>query len=75
MTVCLAEIQYPETRQVPLSETLHGVQVEDPYRWLEDDQSEETKAWVTTQNKFTQDYLSTLPQRDAINKRLKNLKR
>ena len=73
MTVCLAEIQYPETRQVPLSETLHGVQVEDPYRWLEDDQSEETKAWVTTQNKFTQDYLSTLPQRDAINKRLKNL--
>ncbi|MFC7337637.1 prolyl oligopeptidase family protein [Haloferula chungangensis] len=70
---CLANPSYPETPRIELKETLHGVEVSDPYRWLEDDHSEETKKWVAEQNRFTQDYLSGIPQRGAIHDRLKEL--
>lgn len=66
-------VSYPETRTEDLVETLHGVEVADPYRWLEDDNSEETKAWVTAQNKVTHGYLDSLPGRDAIRGRLASL--
>lgn len=52
-----AQIQYPETKKVELAEEYHGTKVEDPYRWLEDDNSEETKAWVKAQNEVTFNYL------------------
>ena len=69
----IAQLQYPETKKGETVEDYHGTKVADPYRWLEDDNSEETKAWVKAQNKVTFDYLSTIPQRDKIKKRLEEL--
>ncbi|MCI5057194.1 MAG: S9 family peptidase, partial [Flavobacteriales bacterium] len=65
--------KYPNTKEVDTVDTYFGVDVKDPFRWLEDDRSEETKKWVTEQNKVTFDYLSKLPMRDAIKDRLKEL--
>ncbi len=67
------EIHYPETRKDAIVDTYHGTEVQDPYRWLEDDRAAETKAWVTAQNTVTQDCLKTIPQRGEIHERLKNL--
>ena len=64
---------YPPTAKVPLVETLHGVQVSDPYRWLEDDHAADTMAWVKEQNKVTFAYLDSIPERDAIKARLTKL--
>ena len=50
----------------------HGVKVPDPYRWLEDDRSDETKQWVTEQNKVTFDYLDKIPYRADWLKRMEN---
>ncbi|HKO79994.1 MAG TPA: hypothetical protein VJU78_06335, partial [Chitinophagaceae bacterium] len=52
-----AQLKYPETKKVDTITNYHGEQVTDPYRWLEDDWSAETKDWVTAQNKVTFDYL------------------
>ncbi|MGH9379732.1 MAG: prolyl oligopeptidase family serine peptidase [Thermoanaerobaculia bacterium] len=68
-----APLSYPETRQIELVETLHGVEVPDPYRWLEDLDSEETKAWVAAQNEVTFGYLEQLPGREALQARLTEL--
>jgi len=51
----------------------HGTQVADPYRWLEDDQSAETAAWVAAQNKVSKAFLNKIPARDAIRSRLQTL--
>jgi prolyl oligopeptidase len=67
------QLQYPATKKGETVDDYHGTKVADPYRWLEDDNSEETKAWVQAQNKVTFDYLATLPQRDKIKKRLEAL--
>lgn len=64
---------YPKTRKVDQSDVYHGVTVEDPYRWLEDDNAAETKDWVQAQNKVTFDYLEKIPQRQAIKQRLTEL--
>jgi prolyl oligopeptidase len=64
---------YPKTRKVEQSDVYHGVTVADPYRWLEDDNAEETKAWVAEQNKVTNAYLAGIPQRSAIKDRLTKL--
>lgn len=61
---------YPETKKVDTIDTYFGVKVADPYRWLEDDNSAETKAWVEAQNKLTFDYLAKIPFRDKIKERL-----
>ncbi len=66
-------LQYPDTRKAAIAEDHFGVRVEDPYRWLEDDNSAETKAWVAAQNKVTFAYLESLPLRDRIAKRLTEL--
>ena len=68
-----AQLQYPETKKSDVKDDYHGTSVDDPYRWLEDDNSEETKAWVTAQNKVTQEYLSTIPFREKVKKRLEEL--
>jgi prolyl oligopeptidase len=68
-----AAIEYPDTRKTDVVDELHGTPVADPYRWLEDDNSEETKAWVAAQNRVTEDFLSTIPQRAEIRKRLADL--
>ena len=64
---------YPETRQQELVEDYHGTKVPDPYRWLEDDNASETKAWVAAQNKVTYHYLDQIPARAQLKERLTKL--
>lgn len=64
---------YPETRKGDVVDTYFDTKVADPYRWLEDDMSEETASWVKTQNKVTFDYLSQIPYRDKLKERLTKL--
>jgi prolyl oligopeptidase len=66
-------IDYPVTERGTNVDTYFGTEIEDPYRWLEDDMSEETAAWVKAQNKVTFGYLDQIPFRNEINKRLSNL--
>jgi prolyl oligopeptidase len=68
-----AALKYPPTRQEEVSDDYHGTRVADPFRWLEDDNSEETKAWVKAQNEVTFGYLKTLPRRGEIKERLTKL--
>lgn len=63
-------MKYPFTRSVDVKDVYFGTEVSDPFRWLEDDQSDETKAWVIEQNKCTNDYLDKIPFRAAIQERL-----
>lgn len=64
------KITYPETAKVDTVDVYFGTEVPDPYRWLENDTSAATAAWVEAQNKVTNDYLSKIPFRDALLKRL-----
>ena len=64
---------YPQTAKVDVSDNYHGTVVADPYRWLEDDNSAETAAWVAAENEVTFDYLSQIPYRPAIDERLTEL--
>src|SRR5450759_1349300 len=61
---------YPDTKKVDIVDTYDGIKVSDPYRWLEDDNASDTKAWVEAQNKVTFDYLAAIPARDKIKARL-----
>jgi prolyl oligopeptidase len=63
-------IVYPAARRSDHVDTYHGVSVRDPYRWLEEPDSAETKTWVEAENKVTFAYLETLPTRTAIKERL-----
>lgn len=67
------KLVYPETAKVDTVDVYFGTQVPDPYRWLENDTSAATVAWVEAQNKVTNDYLSQIPYRDALLKRLTDL--
>ncbi|WP_373425574.1 prolyl oligopeptidase family serine peptidase [Myroides albus] len=64
------EIKYPETHKGDVVDTYFGVEVADPYRWLEDDRSEETAAWVKAENEVTFDYLGQIPFRDELKKQM-----
>jgi len=66
-------MNYPVTRTSKASTTYFNHTIKDPYRWLEDDRAEETKAWVKAQNKCTFDYLAKIPFRDALKDRLTQL--
>jgi prolyl oligopeptidase len=57
---------YPATRQDPIKDTLHGVEVSDPYRWLEDVSQPEVKAWMAAQDAATDAALGALPARAAL---------
>lgn len=72
-TVTQAALTYPETKKGEVVDTYFDTQVADPYRWLEDDMSEETAQWVKTQNKVTFDYLSQISYRDKLKERLTKL--
>ncbi|MCW5932780.1 MAG: S9 family peptidase [Fimbriimonadia bacterium] len=67
------KLQYPETRKSDVVETLHGVKVTDPYRWLEDGESAETRQWIEAQNQLTSRWLDAIPARKAIRERLTKL--
>jgi len=64
---------YPETKQTTTTDTYFGTTVPDPYRWLEDDRSAETKKWVDAQNVVTQAFMAKIPYRNAIKERLTSL--
>jgi len=66
-------LSYPVAKKVDQVDDYHGTKVADPYRWLEDANSAETKAWVDAENKVTQDWLAQIPQREAIRQRLTQL--
>ena len=63
-------LHYPVTRKSDQVDTYFGTQVADPYRWLEDTDSPETKQWVTAENALTFDYLGAIPERAAIKEQL-----
>lgn len=66
-------LTYPETAKVDTVDNYFGTEVPDPYRWLEDDRSDETASWVADQNEVTFSYLNNIPFRDQIKDRLKSL--
>lgn len=64
--VCFSQIKYPDARKVDQKDDYFGTIVPDPYRWLEDDNSTETKQWVNEENYITENYLSKIPFRNQI---------
>ena len=69
----IKHLPYPETERGNVTDNYFGTEVADPYRWLEDDNSEATAAWVKAENEVTFDYLSKIPFREAIKERLTEL--
>ena len=67
------KLTYPKATKDTVVDNYFGTKVADPYRWLEDDNSEATAQWVDSENVVTQDYLSKIPFRDAMKKRLEKL--
>ena len=65
----------PPTPAHPVTDTLHGVAITDPYRWLEDQNSPETRAWLDAQIQYTQTFLSRIPIREKVKQRLAQLSR
>lgn len=68
-----AQLKYPETKKEVVTDNYNGVKVEDPYRWLEDDNSEQTKNWVMEENKVTNSYLEKIPYRAQWMSRLQEV--
>lgn len=67
------KIEYPKSKKVDVSDNYFGTTVADPYRWLEDDNSEETKDWVQQQNKITFSYFNSIPYKNDLKKRITEL--
>lgn len=65
-----ASLTYPETKQVDTVDSYFDTEVRDPYRWLENDRSDETEEWVKAQNALTFSYLEDIPYRDSLKERL-----
>jgi prolyl oligopeptidase len=66
-------IAYPKTKTVDVVDDYHGVEVADPYRWLEDDNAKDTEAWVQAQNKITFDFMRRIVGRGPIGERITKL--
>jgi prolyl oligopeptidase len=73
MSASSQNIIYPLSDRTTQNDTYHGIAVPDPFRWLENPDSPETKNWVQAQNQVTEDYLSKIPARDKIRARLTQL--
>ncbi|NNJ89440.1 MAG: S9 family peptidase, partial [Eudoraea sp.] len=69
----LITVNYPVTAKVDTIDTYFDTEVPDPYRWLEDDRSPQTEAWVTEQNKVTFGYLEQIPFREDLKNRMEKL--
>lgn len=70
---CAQSWDYPAARRDTTVDSYHGVRVEDPYRWMEDEHSPELGQWILEENAFTERYLSKLPSREPLRKRLGEL--
>ncbi|KJD34014.1 prolyl endopeptidase [Tamlana nanhaiensis] len=68
-----SNVKYPFTKKYNVVDTYFNTKVKDPYRWLEDDRSDETKAWVKAQNLVTNNYLNQIPYRNRLKNRLETL--
>jgi len=66
-------IQYPSAHKSAVVDDYHGTPVPDPYRWLEDPDASDSRAWIEAENRITESYLAQIPQRDAIRRRLTQL--
>jgi prolyl oligopeptidase len=66
-------LKYPTSRKSDVVEEIHGIKVPDPYRWLEDLDSEETRNWIEAQNKVTFEFLEKIPEREKVRTRLTQL--
>lgn len=67
------KLNYPTTKKGPVVDTYFDTNVADPYRWLEDDRSDETAKWVSAQNEVTFDYLDQISYRDTLKQRLTDI--
>ena len=72
-TADMSSFDYPDTRTEDVTDTYFGTEVADPYRWLEDDRSEATGAWVEAQNAVTRGHLDAIPFRNAIRDRCEQI--
>ena len=70
---CDSAVEYPVTNKITHSDFYHGVEISDPYRWLEDDMSDETGEWVKAQNKVTSKFLAKIGFRKKLERRIKKL--
>lgn len=68
-----AQIAYPESKIQPVSDTLHGTVIVDPYRWLEDQDSPDTRSWIDAHNAFRERMMADLPGRETVSDRLAQL--
>jgi prolyl oligopeptidase len=66
-------LKYPSTQRGDQTDDYHGTKVADPYRWLEDPNSKQTREWIDAQNKVTNAYLESIPERDNVRRRLTEL--
>src|SRR3989442_13267296 len=66
-------ISYPPARKSDVVDDYHGTRVPDPYRWLEDSDSPETRAWIDGENQITESHLSQIAERATIRQRLTQL--
>lgn len=66
----VSPIRPPATRSEPFTEVIHGIEIVDPYRWLEDGESEEVRQWVEEQNRYTAAVLGAIPGREQLRERL-----
>ena len=67
------QIDYPITDKIVVIDTYFETQIEDPYRWLEDDKDKKVKQWIESQNQLTFSYLDEIPYREALRNRLEKL--
>ncbi len=73
MNAQTTKINYPETKKIDHIDTYFGEQINDYYRWLEDDRSPETEMWVKKQNVVTNIYLNRIPYRNQLKERMEKL--
>src|ERR1051325_9639310 len=73
VTATGSTFHYPQPRQGDQVDDYHGTTVADPYRWMENPDSPETRAWIESENKITFDYLKQIPVREKIRDRLTEL--
>ncbi len=71
--VMAQKIEYPKAKKVDQVDDYHGTKVADPYRWLENPDSEDSRAWIEAQNKLTFSFLDQIPERTKIKERLTKL--
>ena len=73
LTFAQQSFDYPKAKKVEQVDDYHGTKVSDPYRWLEDTESADSRAWIEAENKLTNSYLEGIPERSAIRDRLTKL--